>query len=123
LNKFRLTALEHYWSAEQDGNYLTGALGSAGVAAFYCGFAAILVLFLAPKAAGSGLPEMKGYLNGCKITGMFGQMGWVRALGAIFTVSSGMPLGREGPMVSTGGQIGISIMDYLMKRFYMEKNR
>jgi len=121
LNKFRLTTLQHYWSEEEGGNWLLGALGSAGVSAFYCGLAAIMVLYLAPKAAGSGLPEMKGYLNGCKITGMFGRMGWVRAIGAVLTVSSGMPLGREGPMVSTGGQIGISIVDFLMKRFYKEK--
>jgi len=118
LNKGRLYLMKDFWKNEE---FVFAALSNGAVAALYCASAGMLVLFLAPKAAGSGLPEMKGYLNGCKISGMFGRMGWVRAIGAVLTVSSGMPLGREGPMVSTGGQIGISFVDFLLKKFFHQE--
>ena len=36
----------------------------------YCLVASSMTAFLAPRAAGSGLPEIKGFLNGSKIKGL-----------------------------------------------------
>ena len=37
----------------------------------YVGTAAWLTAYVAPKAQGSGLPEIKGFLNGSRIPGLW----------------------------------------------------
>merc|ERR1719428_1550769 len=86
----------------------TATVSLAGVAFILVGGAALLVLCLARSAAGSGLPEIKGYLNGNSISGFFGiRRILVRILGIVMVVGSGLPVGREGPMVCIGGGIGV----------------
>ena len=49
-----------------------------------------------PIAAGSGIPEIKCYLNGIKIPHVLRiKTLFVKALGVIFAVSGGMPVGQE----------------------------
>jgi H+/Cl- antiporter ClcA len=89
-----------------------GVLTLVGISVLYSGVATCLVCLVAPVCAGSGLPEMKGYLNGNHIKGMWQVRAFfVRVLGIIFSTGSGFPAGREGPMVCIGGLIGYRVID------------
>ena len=51
-------------------------------------------------AAGSGIPEIKTILSGFVIPGILSmKVLFIKAVGAVFAVSSGMCLGKEGPFV------------------------
>ena len=75
-------------------------------------FAAIAFLFvwIEPVAAGSGIPEIKCFLNGVKIPRL---LEWktlaCKLCGLAFSVASGMPLGMEGPMVHSGSIVSALI--------------
>ncbi|KAJ1446000.1 chloride channel [Pelagophyceae sp. CCMP2097] len=71
--------------------------------------AAALVVFVAPGAAGSGIPVVKAYLNGvrpatqsCLSLRCFG----VKLVGTALAVASGASLGPEGPLVHLGAIVG-----------------
>lgn len=68
--------------------------------------AAALCSFIAPAAAGSGIPEVKAYLNGIDGHSVLapGTL-FVKILGSILGVSAGFVVGKEGPMVHTGACI------------------
>ncbi|KAE9462674.1 hypothetical protein C3L33_05419, partial [Rhododendron williamsianum] len=51
-------------------------------------FSSLITVFISPEAAGSGIPEVKAYLNGI--------------VGSICAVSSSLLIGKAGPMVHTG---------------------
>mmetsp|Transcript_27755 Transcript_27755/g.61941 ORF Transcript_27755/g.61941 Transcript_27755/m.61941 type:complete len:469 (-) Transcript_27755:1212-2618(-) len=69
-----------------------------------------LALYAAPGAIGSGIPEIKGYLNGVDIKGFFTVPVFVvKFFGTIFSVSSGLMVGPEGPLVHLGSIIGFFI--------------
>lgn len=68
--------------------------------------AAALCAFIAPAAAGSGIPEVKAYLNGIDAhTILAPSTLFVKIFGSILGVSAGFVVGKEGPMVHTGACI------------------
>lgn len=68
--------------------------------------AAALCAYIAPAAAGSGIPEVKAYLNGIDAHSILAPSTlFVKIVGSIFGVSAGFVLGKEGPMVHTGACI------------------
>uniref|UniRef100_A0A5S6QA36 Chloride channel protein n=1 Tax=Trichuris muris TaxID=70415 RepID=A0A5S6QA36_TRIMR len=82
----------------------------AGLAVQYVswtGFALLLIVFpaalcfyVAPQAAGSGIPEMKTLLRGVEIKEYLTLRTLiVKCIGLIMVLSSGLPLGKEGPFV------------------------
>ena len=72
---------------------------------------AAVVAYLCPVAAGSTLPEVKGYLNGANIPGIFSIFTTVvKALGVVVVISCGFPVGREGPMVQVGCAVAFQIL-------------
>jgi len=106
----QLASEGHVWYAV----FLDAAVSAAMVA-----FIAILVTNLFPLAGGSGLPEIKGYLNGNSIPRMFGKHGsWIRAVGSVLASASGLATGREGPLVSIGGAFGVSAAQLLAGRHF-----
>ncbi len=63
----------------------------------------IFVSFVEPAAGGSGIPEVKCYLNGVKVPRLIRFKTLIcKAFGVIFSVGSGLCAGREGPMVHLG---------------------
>ncbi|XP_018846839.1 chloride channel protein CLC-d-like isoform X2 [Juglans regia] len=65
-----------------------------------------IITQFAPAAAGSGIPEIKGYLNGVDIHGVLLFRTLIgKIFGSIGSVGGGLALGKEGPLVHTGACI------------------
>ncbi|KAG8636707.1 chloride channel protein CLC-d isoform X2 [Manihot esculenta] len=65
-----------------------------------------IITQFAPAAAGSGIPEIKGYLNGVDIHGILLFRTLIgKIFGSIGSVGGGLALGKEGPLVHTGACI------------------
>jgi chloride channel 7 len=59
--------------------------------------------FLRPSAAGSGIPELIGFLNGTIVRHIFNVKTMaVKFFSCVFAVASGLPVGPEGPMIHLG---------------------
>ncbi|WOL01377.1 chloride channel protein CLC-a-like [Canna indica] len=83
--------------------YITGFAYLAGVNLALTTVAATLCVMFAPTAAGPGIPEIKAYLNGVDTPNMFGASTLiVKIIGSIGSVSAGLDLGKEGPLVHIG---------------------
>ncbi|KAE9601781.1 putative chloride channel, voltage gated [Lupinus albus] len=66
-------------------------------------FSSIITALIAPTATGSGIPEVKAYLNGVDAPGIFTlRTLFVKIIGSITAVSSSLLIGKAGPMVHTG---------------------
>lgn len=81
--------------------FLALTLAVAAAAAF----AAWLVVRFAPNAAGSGVPDVERILRGAETPHHRGVLP-VKFFGGVVALSSGLLLGREGPMVQMGAVIG-----------------
>eukprot|EP01031_Cornospumella_fuschlensis_P028872 gene28872-34846_t len=63
-----------------------------------------------PAAGGSGIPEIKAFLNGVNISGVVRMPVLVaKVVGMCFSVAAGLPLGKEGPMIHAGSIIGAAV--------------
>ena len=66
-------------------------------------FSSLLCVYLAPVAAGSGIPQIKCFLNGVKIPKVIRLRSlFVKFVGIITAVVGGLAVGKEGPMVHCG---------------------
>lgn len=117
----KYTDMEKMIGRCSDKNQSTGEQFSDGCLAapyftlicFNCGFVLIataLCAAFALEAKGSGIPEIKCFLNGIK------RRGWlnlrtmiVKVLGVLFSVSATMPVGKEGPMIHSGAIVGAGL--------------
>eukprot|EP00741_Cyanophora_paradoxa_P021505 tig00021357_g20761.t1 len=74
---------------------------------------AYLVMRLAPMAAGSGLAELKVVLEGFSIKRFLAfKTLLVKAVGVTLSVSSGLIVGKEGPMVHLAACVGNVLCDF-----------
>lgn len=78
----------------------------------FCLIAGILCV-IEPVAAGSGIPEIKCYLNGVKVPHVVRLKTLVcKAVGVLFSVAGGLFVGKEGPMIHSGAIIGAGIPQF-----------
>ncbi|XP_043281524.1 H(+)/Cl(-) exchange transporter 7 [Venturia canescens] len=71
---------------------------------------AVLVAYVEPIAAGSGIPQVKAYLNGIKVPRVVRiKTLVVKILGVISTVVGGLAGGKEGPMIHAGAVVAAGI--------------
>ena len=73
-------------------------------------FLASCFTYWAPMATASGLPPLKAFLNGVAVPDLLVARTLVaKVLGVTLVVSTGLPLGREGPMVHTGAIVAARV--------------
>uniref|UniRef100_A0AAQ5ZQK6 Chloride channel 6 n=1 Tax=Amphiprion ocellaris TaxID=80972 RepID=A0AAQ5ZQK6_AMPOC len=76
-------------------------------------FIASVLVLIEPVAAGSGIPEIKSYLNGVKIPGIVRLRTFVcKAAGVLFSVAGGLFVGKEGPMIHSGAIVGAGLPQF-----------
>lgn len=69
-----------------------------------------LVVFKAPEANGSGIPEVMAYLNGCMVPKVFNIFTViVKFFSCGLAVASGLPVGPEGPLIHIGAALGAAL--------------
>ncbi|RVE51055.1 hypothetical protein evm_004346 [Chilo suppressalis] len=104
-------------SREGAGAYIISYLFYIVWALIFAALSASLVRMFAPYACGSGIPEIKTILSGFIIRGYLGK--WtliIKVVGLILSVSSGLSLGKEGPMVHIASCLG-NILSYLFPKY------
>jgi chloride channel 7 len=103
--EFKLSTIRSLIGCQQD--FLMPLLTFVAFSACLAFVAGSLVSFVAPLAAGSGIPEMKTYLNGIHLDGLMCLRTLLAKLvGVVFSISAGLVAGKEGPFVHGGGIIG-----------------
>ncbi|CAN6250378.1 unnamed protein product [Urochloa humidicola] len=82
--------------------------------------AAVLTVYVAPAAAGSGIPEVKSYLNGVDAPNIFSLRTLiVKIVGCIAAVSSSLHVGKAGPLVHTGACIASILGQGGSRKYHM----
>ncbi|XP_039286336.1 H(+)/Cl(-) exchange transporter 5 isoform X5 [Nilaparvata lugens] len=102
---------------EGAGAYIISYVFFISWALLFALLAAALVRMFAPYACGSGIPEIKTILSGFIIRGYLGK--WtliIKSVGIMLSVSTGLSLGKEGPMVHIACCIG-NILSYLFPKY------
>ena len=71
---------------------------------------AAMFVWIEPVSAGSGIPEVKCYLNGVDLPNVGAPRTlFCKVLGVICSVSAGLPVGKEGPMVHSGAVVATTL--------------
>ncbi|KAG1680899.1 H(+)/Cl(-) exchange transporter 7 [Nymphon striatum] len=72
--------------------------------------ASILVAYVEPVAIGSGIPQIKCYLNGVKIPRVVRIKTLIcKAVGVTLSVIGGLAIGKEGPMIHSGAVVAAGL--------------
>ena len=88
-------------------NYVTACIFWVFTSALLAFLSSAVIVFIEPKASGSGLPEVMAYLNGVQLSRTFSlRVMGVKFLSCLLAVSSGLPVGPEGPMIHLGSMVG-----------------
>lgn len=105
------------WYAWGTESVLHGALILAGLAVL--GLLSGLMVRREPLISGSGIPQVEGQLAG-KIHPRWHRVLFYKFLGGLFSLGTGLTLGREGPSVQMGAAAGQGVAE-LLKRPDTEK--
>ncbi|KAG8434767.1 hypothetical protein GDO86_012931 [Hymenochirus boettgeri] len=72
------------------------------------------LLFTACVSAGSGIPEIKCYLNGVKVPGVASFEHWFAKpwVSCLVSLEEGLFVGKEGPMIHSGAVVGAGLPQF-----------
>lgn len=100
------------------GRYWLALLVFVVITLVYVVAAAVMVVYVAPLGAGSGIPELKSYLNGVRIPSFLAVNTLVvKAFGVAFSIASGLICGKQGPMIHAGAIMGAGLSQAASTRF------
>ena len=93
-------------SVMQTSGYLTSFLLYSIINCLLVLASVLVTLYLGPAAAGSGISEVKAFLNGVDVPAIFHLRTLIAKLvGAVGSVAGGLAIGKEGPFVHAGAAI------------------
>eukprot|EP00980_Cylindrotheca_fusiformis_P025156 scaffold13207_cov143-Cylindrotheca_fusiformis.AAC.9 len=98
--------------ASEDGGYMGGISAFWAYCLMQVAFAAIASIFvwIEPVSGGSGIPEIKCFLNGIDLPRVVRVKTLLcKVIGVTFSVAAGLPVGKEGPMVHSGAVVAAGI--------------
>ena len=73
---------------------------------------AVLTVYIAPGASGSGIPELMGVLNGVKYPSIFTKrVLLIKVIGVILAVSGTLCIGKEGPLAHIGAIVAMVCLE------------
>ena len=105
-NKFESDESEYYSSSYY---FFRAFIVYTGYNLLYSSIASSLV-FAEPVSAGSGIPEIKCFLNGIDLPRIVRMKTLIcKVIGVTFSVAAGLPVGKEGPMVHSGAVVAAGI--------------
>lgn len=85
--------------------------------------AVLLTVFVGPGATGSGVVEVMGLLNGVNYPDAIGfKTLFVKLFGLLFAITSGLCIGKEGPLVHIGAIFGVLTCYLPIKSFKYLQN-
>ncbi len=105
LNALKFATVSALIARESAGELWAGTalVASAAISTAYALVAGLIVVNVEPLSGGSGLPELKAYLNGVNLPRLLRFKTLAAKVAALpFTLGSGLPVGYEGPMAHVG---------------------
>jgi chloride channel 7 len=88
------------WYLAENGHVGLSFMYFSALAVVYVGIASYLTAFVSPAAAGSGIPEVKAYLNGINVPNVLSvKTLMVKLFGVALSFTGGLCIGKEGPLV------------------------
>ncbi len=104
LSKWKFATLKR--QTYEEGNFGVAYICFLLITLLYSGVSGSLCVF-EPNAVGSGIPQIKAYLNGINLHKVVQvKTLFVKVIGMMFSVASGLPVGKEGPMIHAGSIVG-----------------
>jgi chloride channel 7 len=124
LTSWKFRIFNELVEREKSGQVMAGAafLSLLGINVVLASMA-WLVVYGEPMAGGSGIPEVKCYLNGLGIPRLLHTKTLAyKVVGIILSTSSGLPLGKEGSMVQAGAAVAAILSQGRSKAFQDFRN-
>jgi H+/Cl- antiporter ClcA len=106
ITKVRVNLMEQLINPEM--NLLVSSyLFWIGSSVILCLFAALMTVYVGPGAMGSGVAEVRGLLNGINFPDAIGfKTLATKCFRTLFAVCGGLCIGKEGPLVHIGANVG-----------------
>jgi len=108
----QLTAFKYNYlkkMSTEKGEWVWAYFSFVSISCCYALVAGVLCCY-EPNAAGSGIPQIKAYLNGVNLHKLVRiRTLFAKVVGMVFSVASGLPLGKEGPMIHAGSIVGAAV--------------
>lgn len=99
------------------GKWAAGFFSYVFFSLFFVGVA-VTMGYIEPNSTGSGISEVKVYLNGVNLKGFLNPRAVIaKAIGVCFSVASGLPIGKKAPMVHVGAAVAATISQGRKKTF------